>query len=402
MPLKYEKLSPALTERIEADRRAGWKNPHAAVGADVVRRNMSRDAENLWRPAFVRDIDKILHSTYYNRYADKTQVFSFYKNDDISRRALHVQLVSRIGRNIGSVLGLNCDLIEAIALGHDIGHTPFGHAGEAFLDELLYGACGEHFAHNLQSVRVLDRIFPYNISLQTLSGIVSHNGELAKDRYYPAPCGDFAAFDATVAACGRDLGLCEHLCPNTLEGCVVRLCDMIAYLGKDRQDAEKAGLVPDEGAFDGTALGVHNAEIINNLVVNVIENSYAKDHLAMDEVHFEALRSAKRDNYRSIYESSAVRDRIEGVVRPMFEQIFDRVLQDLRCGTDDTFVLRHHVSFINASPYKRGAEPYGEGEHPARIAADYIAGMTDDYFVDLYRELFPESSLAIRYVGYFD
>lgn len=81
-------------------------------------------------PAFVRDVEKIMHSPYYNRYADKTQVFSFYKNDDISHRALHVQLVSRIARNIGRMLGLDLDLIEAVALGHDIGHTPFGHAGE--------------------------------------------------------------------------------------------------------------------------------------------------------------------------------------------------------------------------------------------------------------------------------
>lgn len=112
------------------------KNGVACTDEMAIRRDNSKDKSTIWRPAFTRDVDKIMHSAYYNRYSDKTQVFSFYKNDDIKRRALHVQLVSRIARNIGQVLGLNLDLIEAIALGHDLGHTPFGHAGEDFLREL--------------------------------------------------------------------------------------------------------------------------------------------------------------------------------------------------------------------------------------------------------------------------
>ena len=145
--------------------------------------NIARDRASIWRQAFVHDIDKIMHSPYYNRYADKTQVFSFHKNDDITRRALHVQLVSRIARTIGKALNLNLDLIEAIALGHDIGHTPFGHAGEDFLDQLYFEHTGRHFSHNIHSVRVLDKIFPYNISLQTLNGIAAHDGEMELCEY---------------------------------------------------------------------------------------------------------------------------------------------------------------------------------------------------------------------------
>lgn len=112
--------------------------PQVAFNEDnVVRRNNNKDKSSLLRPPFTRDIDKIMHCPYYNRYADKTQVFSFYKNDDITRRGLHVQLVSRIARTMGKALNLNLDLIEAIALGHDIGHTPFGHVGERFPDGLL-------------------------------------------------------------------------------------------------------------------------------------------------------------------------------------------------------------------------------------------------------------------------
>ena len=131
----YKKLLPEIQKQIQEDKKAGKESPFKTQNQDVLRRDSSRDKENLWRPAFVRDTEKILHLPVYNRYADKTQVFSFYKNDDITRRALHVQLVSRIARSIGSVLGLNTDLIEAIALGHDIGHTPFGHAGESFRSE---------------------------------------------------------------------------------------------------------------------------------------------------------------------------------------------------------------------------------------------------------------------------
>ena len=112
----YHSLSKELQHRIQEDKKAYWRNPYAFSDDDIVRRDATHDRANLWRPAFVRDIEKIMHVSYYNRYSDKTQVYSFYKNDDISRRALHVQLVARIARNIGNVLGLNGDLIEAISL----------------------------------------------------------------------------------------------------------------------------------------------------------------------------------------------------------------------------------------------------------------------------------------------
>ena len=134
---KYESLSQELTKRILNDRADSSTKSLAFDESKVVRRNNDIDRPNVWRTAFIRDVDKIMHCPYYNRYADKTQVFSLYKNDDITRRGLHVQLVSRIARTIGKALNLNQDLIEAIAIGHDIGHTPFGHAGESYLDEML-------------------------------------------------------------------------------------------------------------------------------------------------------------------------------------------------------------------------------------------------------------------------
>jgi dGTPase len=397
--LTYEKLSENITEQIKNDRVNNTLPNVAFCEENVIRRNNERDKANIIRTAFIRDIDKIIHCPYYNRYADKTQVFSFYKNDDITRRGLHVQLVSRIARTIGKALGLNLDLIEAIALGHDIGHTPFGHAGEEFLDELFYNNTGLHFSHNIHSVRVLDKIFPYNISLQTLNGIAAHDGEMELCEYNPKPITSFEEFDKQIEGCYIDKKNIRKLVPATLEGCVMRISDIIAYLGKDRQDAEKAHIAVNS-EFKSGAIGSYNAEIINNLIVNIIENSYGKPYIKMDETHFEALRIAKKDNYEQIYKNDRVGDDLHHIVMPMMRKIYNKLLDDLIKGDKSSLIYKHHINYINQAHYKRDI-PYEETE-PNQIIVDYIASMTDDYFVDLYAHLFPESRERIIYKGYFD
>lgn len=396
----YEELSAQITERIESDRANGKAGEYAFPHGGAVRRvDNPHDKGTVWRPSFVRDIDKIMNCPYYNRYADKTQVFSFYKNDDVTRRGLHVQLVSRIARTIGCALGLNLDLIEAIALGHDIGHTPFGHAGETFLDELLCNNTGRHFSHNIHSVRVLDGIYPYNISLQTLSGIASHDGELELAEYRPAPLNGFEEFDRLIENCYRDKSAVKKLVPSTLEGCVVRISDIIAYLGKDRQDAERAKLVK-ESDFGESKIGNFNAVMINNLMVNIIENSYGKGYLMLDGEHFAALQKAKSDNYALVYRSDVARKDVTETVKPMMSLVYSRLLDDLIKDDRTSPVFTHHIDYVNKTRYKRRT-PY-ENEEPNQIIADYIASMTDDYFVDLFARLFPDSKYKIGYKGYFD
>ena len=346
------------------------------------------------------NIDKIMHCPYYNRYADKTQVFSLMKNDDITRRSLHVQLVSRIARTIGRALHLNLDLIEAIALGHDLGHTPFAHAGEQYLDELYFLHAGRHFNHGIQSVRVLDSIFQLNVSLQTLDGIACHNGEVELREYIPVPMQTFAQLDAMLEQCYVDKGSVNHLISSTLEGNVVRICDIIAYLGKDRQDAMRMGVV-DEDAFVGGGIGSVNGEIMNNLVVNIIENSYGKPYIKMDDAHFEALKVAKRDNYALIYNSGAGGNRLISSVKPMMKNIYGQLLSDLQQNNRKSPIFSHHIDYINQYAKKRSI-PYGKLDEPNQIVVDYIASMTDDYLVDLHHYLFPESSLKVDYIGYFD
>lgn len=396
---RYDVLSEITEKRIKDDIANNTLPRFGFDDAKAVRRDNGRDIPSVWRPAFVRDIDKIMHCPFYNRYTDKTQVFSLTKNDDISRRALHVQLVSRIARTIGKTLNLNLELIEAIALGHDIGHTPFGHAGERFLDELYSDRTGRHFSHNIHSVRVLDKIFPYNITLQTLDGIAAHNGELECIEYRPRPLESFEEFDELIESCYQDNNNIKKLVPSTLEGCVVRISDIIAYLGKDRQDAERAGIIEGNEDFENGKIGKHNAEFINNLSVNIIENSYGKDYIKLDEEYFTALSEAKKQNYDLIYKDKKVKQALENIIRPMMGEIYERLLDDLLRGNRDSPVFSHHISYVNKAHYKR-KEPY-ENSDPDTIVADYIASMTDDYFIDLHSYLFPESNLKIDYVGYF-
>ncbi len=399
--LNYETLSENTAKRIEDDRNSGNVPALAFDESRIIRRHDRQgDKASVLRTAFVHDIDKIMHCPYYNRYTDKTQVFSFYKNDDITRRALHVQLVSRIARTIGKTLGLNLDLIEAISLGHDIGHTPFGHAGEKFLDEVYFEHTKRHFSHNIHSVRVLDGIYPYNISLQTLSGIASHDGELELSEYRPHPISSFEEFDELIEACYIDKANVRKLIPSTLEGCVMRISDIIAYLGKDRQDAERANIGTSSDSFERGEIGSYNAEIINNLMVNIVEHSYGKPYIQMDDKHFEALAKAKADNYEHIYRSPSVARKFDETVRPMMRELYEKLLSDLLCGGRQSPIFTHHISYVNAAHYERKT-PYEDTE-PNQIVVDYIASMTDDYFVDLHAWLFPDSKHKIKYKGYFE
>ncbi|MBQ7356939.1 MAG: HD domain-containing protein [Clostridia bacterium] len=399
-PRKYEKLSTELSERIKYDIEHNTRPAFAANGSVAKRRNPDFDKESIWRPAYVRDVDKIMHSPFYNRYTDKTQVFSFYKNDDITRRALHVQLVSRIARSIGSVLNLNLDLIEAIALGHDIGHTPFGHAGERYLSEAYRSETGRYFNHNVHSVRVLDGIFPLNITLDTLDGIISHNGEFEMHEYYPRPMPDFLTFDKMVEDCYVDERNILNAIPSTLEGCVVRVSDIIAYLGKDRQDAQRAKLLASDTDLGDAGIGTINAEIINNLMVNIIEMSYGKPYIMLDAEHYNGIRESKRTNYEQIYKNEKVARVLDETVKPMMQKLYYKLLLDLKSGDKSSPVYRHHVEFVEGNHYS-AKTPYVETE-PNQIICDYIASMTDDYCIELYKYLFPTSNAEIKYHGYFE
>ena len=382
-------ISPELQRRIASDRAAHRVNPYRCPDEAVMRReDAPRDHATLWRPAFVRDVEKIMHLPAYNRYAGKTQVFSFRQNDDLSRRGLHVQLVARVARDIGAALGLNLDLIEAIALGHDIGHTPFGHAGERLLNDVYHAHTGCHFRHNVHSVRVLDSLYRRNLSLQTLDGVLCHNGEYEQRVFRTSGLRDFEEFDRVVMGCiQRGDDVIRHLAPMTLEGCVVRVSDIIAYVGKDRQDAETAGLIGPDVRFETGAAGLYNSWVLQHLTVDIVEHSYGKDHIEMSERAFQELAAAKRENYDIIYRSPAVECSYDEELGATFADLYERLRADLLAGDEESPIFRHHIE-----PVDQLARHYGQGydwqADADQTVVDYIASMTDAYFLALVDVLF--------------
>ena len=401
--IPYLTLDPEIEAAIRADRAAGRASPFRFDDADVVRREDNpHDRATLTRPAFSRDIDKILNVPAYNRYAGKTQVFSFVENDDICRRGLHVQLVSRVSRTIGELLGLNCQLIEAIALGHDIGHTPFGHAGERCLSACYHEHTGRYFNHNVHSVRVLDQLYRRNVSLQTLDGALCHNGEFAQQELRMGGTVTFEQFDELVESCVADERNIATLRPSTLEGCVVRVSDMIAYVGKDRADALTMGAIDSLDVFDSRVIGRDNATIINNLTVDIVNHSYGKNRISMSGEAFEDLRLAKRQNYEIIYEREGMAGDAGNVVEEMFHELYERLLRDLLAGDESSPVFAHHIARLCAASHSITPEGYLEQTEPNQVIVDYLASMTDNYFIALYDHLFPNSEKSVLMRGYCD
>ena len=341
------------------------------------------DIEDI-RPIFYRDIDRIIHSSGYTRYIDKTQVYSFVQNDHITRRVLHVQLVSKIARTIGRSLCLNEDLIEAIALGHDIGHTPFGHKGESLLNDLCKKEGIGYFCHNAQSVRILQDIEGLNISVQTLDGILAHNGEILVNRYEHNT-------EKTIEEFERDLYNSLHvedyskkIIPQTIEGSVVRLSDIIAYIGRDIEDAITLGIVnrDDIPKYAKEVLGETNSKIVDTLIKDVIINSMDKPFLSFSDRIFEALIELQNWNYENIYNSekaNANYDRIEKDVT----RLYYYYLQKIREVNIDEELLKSSITssektlyhFVNKMRYKTD-------EGIKRIIIDYIAGQTDKFFLN--------------------
>ena len=387
--IPYLTIDPQVETQIRLDRVNSWQNPWAFQDRCATRRiDTPHDEATLIRPAFVRDIEKILNLPAYNRYADKTQVFSFAEDDDICRRGLHVQLVSRVARTIGRALNLNLELIEAIALGHDLGHTPFGHAGERFLSKLYHQHTGRYFNHNVHSVRVMDQLYPRNLTLQTLDGALCHNGEFAQQTLQCGTTETFAQLDELVESCMADEGNIAHLRPSTLEGCVVRVSDMIAYVGKDRSDALAMGLLPSLDVFESSVMGKDNSRIINNLTVDIINNSYRKPHICMSEDIFHDLKVAKKQNFQFIYWKEGMVDDTGNVVEQMFSELYEAIRESVKSGREDTPLYRHHVKRICGFSRSLTPESY-LSQDTDQIVVDFMASMTDSYFMALHNHLFP-------------
>ncbi|MBU3954337.1 MAG: HD domain-containing protein [Proteobacteria bacterium] len=348
----------------------------ACFSQSAQRRKKDSNEKNEYRQAFGIDADRILHSMAFTRYIDKTQVFSLIKNDHLTHRVLHVQLVSRVARTIGRYLGLNEDLIEAASLGHDIGHAPFGHDGEIFLSKLTHAHGAGHFHHNLQSIQFLDRIEKngqgWNLSLQTMDAIVCHNGEAHSKKLIPERHRSFADFEAMVQKI-KTQSSCNEI-PMTMEGCVVRMADTISYIGRDLEDAIRLGIVTRNQVPEDCkeTLGQTNGTIVFNLVTDLIHNSLGEPFIGFSDPVSQALKHLKHFNYRYIYKNPLIKRHLTSIEQ-IFIFLFERYLSDLEQDrqTSDIF-----------SKFLNGLAPEYRNDHThPEIVRDFISGMTDSYFI---------------------
>lgn len=336
------------------------------------------------RPRFFRDSDRIIYSLSYTRYIDKTQVFTFTENDNISKRITHVQFVSKIARTIGRALGLNEDLIEAASLGHDLGHPPFGHCGEKALNKLSLENGEGVFAHNAQSVRTLMYLENNgkgnNISIQVLDAILCHNGEIVEEMFSPNFNKTKEDFLGDYDECFKTLEASKKLRPMTLEACVVRISDKVAYAGKDVEDALRLGIIsrkdiPKE-VID--VLGETNAEIVNTLVLDIINNSFDKPYIKMSKRVYNALDCLIKFNYDKIYNVINASRELK-----YYQEMYDAVFYNYKMALEKQDKSSDiYKVFLNDM-----SDEYLNKTTNARKVIDYMSGMTDDYFINRYNEI---------------
>lgn len=377
-------MTSKLLEQIKENflNKEKYLSEYATKSSDAIRIR-EENFDNDIRPNFYHDIDRIIHSLSYTRYLDKTQVFSFKQNDHISKRIVHVQLVSKIARTIGRALNLNEDLIEAIALGHDIGHTPIGHTGEAILNDISLRETGTMFNHNIQSVRnylVLEKKgFGSNLAIQTLDGIMCHNGEMLSNIYEPNPKTK-EKFLEEYEKCYTDKVILKKIRPMTLEGCVVRISDIIGYIGRDIEDAINLGVLTREDVptHIREVLGTTNKEIVNTIIIDIVTNSYNKPYIKLSNSVYKAIFDLKKFNYEHIYSKANTKEELE-FYRNGMNNLFNKYLDDITKKNYDSDIYKIFLNTMDAS--------YIDNTDSKRMVIDYIAGMTDDYFVKKIKEI---------------
>lgn len=290
------------------------------------------------RPVFQRDRDRILHCKSFRRLKHKTQVFLTPKGDHYRTRLTHTLEVSQNARTIGKALRLNEDLVEAIALGHDLGHTPFGHAGERVLNEL----CEDGYRHNEQSVRIVERLEKegqgLNLTWEVRDGILNHQ---------------------------------TSLMPHTLEGKIVRFSDKIAYIHHDIDDAIRARVMTEEDVplEIRKTLGMTTKERLNTLIHNIITNSIGINDIVMSEEVGGAMQELRQFMFQKVYRNPLAKgeeEKAEGVLRALYQYYMENI----------GILPRQYQNMIR------------EGERQDRVVCDYISGMTDQYAIAKYREFF--------------
>ena len=385
-----------LQTRMKRDVNVGI---HGILDSEAIRYH-EEESEEI-RPPFFRDVDRIVHSKAYARYIDKSQVFFDINNANITHRSLHVHIVSRIARQIGRVLRLNTDLIEAIALGHDVGHAPFGHLGE----DILSGISKEYnmgtFSHNAQGIRwlsYLEKRNPeqpangLNLTLQVVDGILCHDGEVNEQQLKPIKRNGKSWEDhfKEYEDCFNENKI--RRIPMTYEAIVTRFSDTISYIGRDIEDAILLKLISRDEIPDHCkkVLGDTNAKIIDTLITDILNFSLDNDVIGYSDEIFEALKELKSFNYNHIYirrdlfkKNLTEKTFIENL-KERFLLIFERSLKDLEENNYKTPIFRDHIEYIDDKNYNTYFKSLKKNHQLTLIVRDYIAGMSDKYFNEIY------------------
>lgn len=367
---------------------------HNHLGAEVLHKRPEPRPDDATDPRghYFRDSTAIVHSYPFRRMKQKTQVFFAPKNDHICTRIEHVLHVATIASTICRALGLDSDLAWAIGMGHDLGHTPFGHLGESILARLR-GADG--FRHEIYSLRVVDHLSNrgrgLNLTYAVRDGIINHCGEKFEQWLEP----DHQEKDLSKIT-RRDF------LPSTWEGVAVRMSDKIAYLGRDFEDAAQLGLVRRDELppVARDTLGQSNSEIIDRLVTDLIQVSLESGRIGFSDAVYEAFLAMKEFNYRRIYNSTAL---------AAYHQYFERILETLytylgslfeRCGDDSAAYARERNTLAaRFGDYVTKLAPFYERVDGGfdNVVFDYIAGMTDEFAIDSVKEIMIPQQFSVQF-----
>jgi dGTPase len=338
-------------------------------------KHRTREREEDIRGPFFRDQTAIIHSLPFRRLKHKTQVFFSPENDHVCTRIEHVMHVATIAATICKGLNksgwkLDGEMSFAIGLAHDLGHAPFGHAGETALNAVLKKC---EFIHEVNSYRVVEYLDNLNLTYGVKDGIICHNGELSEQ--YLEPRNIINDLDKI-----RD----RNCVPTSFEGCIVRFSDKIAYLGRDIEDAVSAGLIKhsDIPVDIRKELGCDNGEIINNLVIDIINSSKNSSKIEFSDDKFELLVKLKDFNYEKIYNHKKMLcyiDYSKKVVEILFEYLMKKYKKDgydFAAYSNSSMELDHWFGEFLAKMYSLYKK---EKTKPERVIVDYISGMTDSH-----------------------
>ena len=374
-----------LLELLKKEKEASLSS--FAAKASLGRGRVKEEHDNDIRNPYERDIGRIIFSQSFRRLKHKTQVFFNPSNDHICSRLEHVLYVYYISSTIGKALNLNTDLIQAIALGHDIGHSPFGHSGERILNKCLKeiepDRFFQHEAHGLRVIDVLESrgdAKGLNLTFEVRDGILSHCGELYDEKSL-VPFRDKPDSEVSYL-----IPKSQRKAPATLEGCVVRFADKIAYVGRDIEDALRTGVIENMSDFAPEAakvLGNNNSQMINTLVEDIINNSLSRDEIRMSDRTAKALQTFLETNVNQIYQAKKVKvfeSTVEIMIKGLFSAFMDATIDIDKAADSNKDAIRKFAKFYIEHP---------EPDCPDAVkVTDFIAGMTDQFATDCFNELY--------------